>query len=358
VKKQSKVRYKVKEMISMRSMRSILLLAVMTILVVNLLAGFVECAQNEFLKYSTIHEAAEKGDLEDVVRHLNRGTAVNAKDWYGFTPLFYAVRGKQIKVADFLIKNGAEINVEVQGFTPLDWAAMLGHIEMVQLLIREGSDLKNAEYASGVMGRAVEGGHIVIALEIAKSADIRAKDKSGYTLLHKVARWPLSGKDYTQVVELLIKRGADVNAKGVEFGDTPLHMAAYSGQAEIAKLLIENGADVNAKYGYEGESGETPLHWALSTGGYTNYPRNIEIVKVLVENGADVNIKDREGKTPLHRAVLQSIIWPRVEIVRLLVEKGADVNAKDNNGNTPLGLAIWINETEAAELLRQHGAKE
>lgn len=66
MKKQNKV----KEMISMRS---IMLLVVTTILVVSLLVGCAECAENEFLKYETIHEAAEKGDLEDVERHLRRG---------------------------------------------------------------------------------------------------------------------------------------------------------------------------------------------------------------------------------------------------------------------------------------------
>ena len=42
---------------------------------------------NKPLVYKTIHEAAEKGNLKDVERHLNRGADVNAKNNTGLTPL-------------------------------------------------------------------------------------------------------------------------------------------------------------------------------------------------------------------------------------------------------------------------------
>jgi ankyrin repeat protein len=40
---------------------------------------------------------------------------------------------------------------------------------------------------------------------------------------------------------------------------SPLHYAAYYGEKEVAELLIAKGADVNAK----DEDGETPLDWAI-----------------------------------------------------------------------------------------------
>ena len=66
-----------------------------------------------------------------------------------------------------------------------------------------------------------------------------------------------------EIVELLIVKGADVNAKGTVRtkvgGVTPLHIAADKGHKEIAELLIDNGADVNVK----DDDGETPLDWAI-----------------------------------------------------------------------------------------------
>jgi len=55
---------------------------------------------------------------------------------------------------------------------------------------------------------------------------------------------------HKEISELLIKKGADVNAKEddiVHFGVTPLHWAVEEGHKEISELLIKKGADVNAK---------------------------------------------------------------------------------------------------------------
>jgi hypothetical protein len=43
-------------------------------------------------------------------------------------------------------------------------------------------------------------------------------------------------------------------------GTSPLHLAALNGHMEVAELLIAKGADVNAMGGY----GRTPLDWATS----------------------------------------------------------------------------------------------
>ena len=46
------------------------------------------------------------------------------------------------------------------------------------------------------------------------------------------------------------------------YGQTPLHEAASGGHWEVAELLIEKGADVNAK----NNRGDTPLHYAAELG--------------------------------------------------------------------------------------------
>ena len=63
--------------------------------------------------------------------------------------------------------------------------------------------------------------------------------------------------DHPRVVELLIERGAEVNAK-TDTGFVALFWAARYGHEGVAKVLITHGADVNAK----DKDGMTALKWA------------------------------------------------------------------------------------------------
>ena len=103
-----------------------------------------------------------------------------------------------------------------------------------------------------------------------------------------------------------IAAGADVNENVL---GTPLHWATVNGHKEVAELLIAKGADVNAKAGI---SEKTPLHEAASSG-------HKEVVELLIANGADVNAKKKFGRTPLHGAATKGI-------AELLIAKGADVD--------------------------------
>lgn len=86
---------------------------------------------------------------------------------------------------------------------------------------------------------------------------ITITDHDGWTALHMAA---LNGRK--EVAELLLAKGANVNAKDV-FHDTPLHLAARSHRTlEVAELLLAKGADVNAKNYW----GATPLHVAVEEG--------------------------------------------------------------------------------------------
>jgi hypothetical protein len=103
--------------------------------------------------------------------------------------------------------------------------------------------------------------------------------------------------DVAQVTELLDK-GADVNAK-FRYGATALFKAAERGHTEVVKLLLARGADVTVKDTFYGA---TAMTWALDND-------HVEIVKALLEkDGSSVNdvllTGAREGKTPLVRAAL------------------------------------------------------
>ena len=81
-------------------------------------------------------------------------------------------------------------------------------------------------------------------------------------------------------------RPITVNERGI-LGDTPLHVAAVSGDVRVGKILLDAGADPNV----HGEYGNTPLHEAVGQ-------KQHEFVKLLLARGASKELRNEDGQTP------------------------------------------------------------
>lgn len=119
-------------------------------------------------------------------------------------------------------------------------------------------------------------------------------------------------------------------------GDTALHLAAAGYRVEIVRLLLAAGADPNAAYNHRKSS---PLHYAADgfiTGPAWNAKKQVETIRCLLDSGANLHLQDKNGATPLHRAVRTRC----ADAVRFLVRAGADPLMKNKPGSTPFHLAV------------------
>jgi ankyrin repeat protein len=174
-----------------------------------------------------------------------------------------------------------------------------------------------------------------LELLLKKGADLNAKNRRGSTALH----WAI----YDEVkVRLLLSKGAQINARQAQ-GRTPLFLAAMLGDGvPTMRLLLADAADPNLA----SANGQTPLMVAASRG-------NVEGVRLLIEKGAEVNAKDGAGETALMAACTSG----NADAVRVLIERGADVKVKSKRNETALGFAATAGVLESVELLLAKGAE-
>jgi len=265
-----------------------------------------------------IHLAAYLGELDGIRSLVEQSKDVEKEDKNGKTPLSYASLGGNVEIVRFLIDQNAKLDAaDEKGMTPLHYAAFGNHKATVRLLLAGGADIN---------GDSDEGTPLHMAIS-------------------SVSNPAMSDNDQTDMAELLIDKGADINVCS-KIAGTPLHLAVGRVQKRMVKLLIAKGADVNAKGGEEVKGG-TPLHATVF------HPYGADVAVSLIRNGADVNARDNDGATLLHLATQQPFRKPHI---KLLLDHGADVNARDNRSRTPLVLAKEKNRY--LDLLREYGAKE
>jgi ankyrin repeat protein len=200
---------------------------------------------------------------------LNYGADVHSQGGCLGNALQAASLGGGIAIVNMLLEKGADVNSQGGQYANALYAASAkGHLEIVQRLLDEGADVN------------AQGGHYGNALQVAsmgineKIQRILLDDESD----DRVYDYPC-GSQY-DIVQILLERGADVNAQGGFYGNA-LQAASAGGHLDVVQALFKAGADVNA----QGGKYSTAL-CAATEKGYQ------EIVQMLLSNGAQVGSRE------------------------------------------------------------------
>ena len=321
--------------------------------------------------------AGGRGAASDSTRREERaisyGELVGAKG--GLTPLLFAIRQGNTAAAMALLDAGAKVNQVAEGdkTSPLLMATINGHFDLAMKLLERGADPKLASHAG--------------ATPLYATINVQWAAKSLYP---QPTAQTQQQTTYLELMEALIKKGADVNARltkhlwymsynfdllGVNTtGATPFWRAAYGTDVPAMKLLVKYGADPkiptlkpagrqrgddapaeddsSAKADPSGLApipaggpGVYPIHAASGVGYGEGYAANshrhapdawVSSVKYLIEElGADVNARDFNGYNPIHHAAARG----DNELIQYLMSKGGDVTAVSRKGQTTADMA-------------------
>jgi ankyrin repeat protein len=294
---------------------------------------------------SALHHAIRQGFLATSMALLDAGAPVNEKTGDGHTPLLVALINGQFDVAMELIRRGADVNLasDSHGVTPL-WATINARWQpRTRFPQPQEMGAQKADYL-----------HVMQAL-IDKGADVNARIR--------VHPW------YMVYTDCGNANCGLSNAAGA----TAFWRAAYGTDVEAMRFLVKNGADPNiptfvaraaggrggARGGGRGggpvpdgaDAGARPATPALDPSGLPPVPAGGPGVFPLhAAAGAEYG----EGFAGnAHRHAPDG--W--LSTVRYLVEElGADVNGRDGDGYTPMHHAAARGDNEMILYLVSKGA--
>jgi ankyrin repeat protein len=277
---------------------------------------------------------------------LKAGASAGAPTNTGYNPLHAASNHGKQRAASLLLAHGADVNAATipEGFTPLHYAAQNDHLEAMGVLLRAGASLTavSTDGRTPLFQASMTGKEAAVRLLLASGADPYAQDSHGCLPLHFSSQ-----ENHLGVIRRLLHRRrvpAHVNATTAK-GVTPLHVASLQGHVEAVALLVKAGADVDAR----SVDQRTPLHSAILRG-------HTSVVQALLAAGSDPIALTQSGASGLHVAAISGhpAILQQLAATPAVRSSGA-VDA-EYRGFTPLQWAVEKGHTSCVEALLAGGA--
>ncbi|RLN88129.1 hypothetical protein BBJ28_00008108, partial [Nothophytophthora sp. Chile5] len=277
---------------------------------------------------TVLHVAANCCNEQDVLKLLQNGSDINARNRRGRTPLHTASLYQNVEVVGILLDWEADVLVQDDdGNTPLHLAK---DPRIARMLLEAGCtpNIVNADGRTALIDAVDRGDGKTVKLLLHFKADVLFRElKHHQTALHLAVR-----KGHYQIVMELCKTDdiQDLILLTDRNENNALHFAVSRDRKNGYRLvdyLIKHGAEVdkvNSRF-------QTPLVVHIMTTRQTDPA----ITELFLSRGADGNIQLADGSTLLHVAVERELI----DVACALIKHGSSLNAPDAKGRMVVEVA-------------------
>ncbi|KLU92750.1 hypothetical protein MAPG_11652, partial [Magnaporthiopsis poae ATCC 64411] len=212
--------------------------------------------------------------------------------------------------------------------SPQCFTARRGFLQLTEMLLCGGPGVNNKclthENLDVALPDAVRGGSkAVVQLLLDRGAHVNARGGKYETALQAACA---NGRDGKHIVPLLLERGADVNIQGGMYGNALQAACLHQPSLDTIKLLLARDADVKAPGGLYGSAISAAAVMHVNGHG---------IIELLIRSGADANQQGGECGNALQAACAAE----EIDNVRALLDHGADINAVGGEYGTALQAA-------------------
>lgn len=209
----------------------------------------------------------------------------------------------------------------------------------------ETMDLANMPDWNGMVPlcSAAEGSHVpAVKWLLDRGARVDSRDREGgETALLAAAR-----AGHLPVIELLLSRGASIEASD-DLGRSVMHEAVSSGELRLLEWILEKKNSLRDARDFRGR---TPLHCAVLWKCYDE--KYLPVMRWLVENGCALGDKDSRGQTALHMVASEED--EDLPMVQFLVNAGLEQSDVDEWGHTPLYYASVLQHFDEVKFFLEH----
>jgi len=185
----------------------------------------------------SLYAALERGDIDQLERHIHWETDVDSPLPRGGYPLHETARLGRIVMLKMLLKQGVQMEPrDSAGRTPLELAILNGRTQAAETLIEAGAGFDPSALLLLSAQENVTDRSLVRFLR-QRGANIDIRDPDGHTPLLIAA-----GHGNHRLIHHLLEYGADVNARN-NAGESALDLVRLKELPEVEKFLLRNGAD-------------------------------------------------------------------------------------------------------------------